>query len=412
MNWFKKLFGGADKKGEEPSPASKTASWLESDSPDNPFGVRILNLMDNLQLLSTSKDAKAAEMAVSWRPGDQRRLEVKREGEGTPCDLSYPIGNRLPDGMLFLPRAMEDKWVIAWREGAVIFARSWSGETAVTIDAHIEEDGRLHLTRIYTEDSGLEPFGELERVVDWMIRSHALDERLPLPIDAESAELLHGMPLIGMNIFGHRLFCAGIDYEMKPTENLLCSFGDLSASIYENDSEAFRRLASVDAWQTPTASDGSPPLVLAAILGHADLCKLMLELGSNVEVRNARGGTALQGAVAGKHGRELVSVLLDAGADLEAVNVDGFTALHAAAEVGDAAMVKFLTERGASLESRTQMGFCPIHIAAGLGHKDAAEALVASGADANLLGGGKTPAVIAREEGHKDLAVWFESLGR
>lgn len=45
-----------------------------------------------------------------------------------------------------------------------------------------------------------------------------------------------------------------------------------------------------------------------------------------------------------------------------------------------------------------------------LGHRDAAEALVACGADPNILGKGKTPAQIAREEGKHDLAEWFESL--
>ena len=93
MKWLRNLFFGSSP--EPPASGSSTgpkASWLEHDSPENPFGVRLLNLMGNLQLLSSSENAEAAATVISWRPGHQDRLEPKREGEGLACDLSYPIG--------------------------------------------------------------------------------------------------------------------------------------------------------------------------------------------------------------------------------------------------------------------------------------------------------------------------------
>lgn len=278
----------------------------------------------------------------------------------------------------------------------------------MTADANVR-DGQLHLTRIYAAEAGLESFGQTTAVVDWMMRSHAFNERIPLPIDAQAAEMLHGTPLVAMSAFGHRLFCAAVDYKLEPPASLLYSLGNLSAAIYANDAEVVRKLADDETWRTPVADDGSVPLVLASALGYTDLCRLMLELGSDLELTNARGGAALSAGVAGKHGREHVAMLLDAGANIEAANVDGFTALHASAEVDDGDMVRYLIERGANIESRTKAGYCPIHIAAGLGHRSAAEALVACGADPNVSANGQTPARICRSEGNNDLAAWFES---
>lgn len=278
----------------------------------------------------------------------------------------------------------------------------------MTADANVR-DGQLHLTRIYAAEAGLESFGQTTAVVDWMMRSHAFNERIPLPIDAQAAEMLHGTPLVAMSTFGHRLFCAAVDYKLEPPASLLYSLGNLSAAIYANDAEVVRKLADDETWRTPVADDGSVPLVLASALGYTDLCRLMLELGSDLELTNARGGAALSAGVAGKHGREHVAMLLDAGANIEAANVDGFTALHASAEVDDGDMVRYLIERGANIESRTKAGYCPIHIAAGLGHRSAAEALVACGADPNVSANGQTPARICRSEGNNDLAAWFES---
>ena len=221
--------------------------------------------------------------------------------------------------------------------------------------------------------------------------------------------MLYSTPLVAMNVFGHRLFCAAVDYRMEPPTTLLYSLGDLSAAVYADDAASVRKLASEAAWRTPVADDGSTPLVLASALGYTDLCRLMLELGSDIEVTNARGGAALSAGVAGKNGCEHVAVLLDAGANLEAANIDGFTALHASAEVDDAEVAKLLIERGANIEARTNAGYCPIHIAAGLGHRSAAEALVVCGADPKMTANGQTPAQICHSEGKGELAAWFES---
>ncbi|CAN0493141.1 unnamed protein product, partial [Hapterophycus canaliculatus] len=122
-----------------------------------------------------------------------------------------------------------------------VFARSWSGETLITADAKLEGN-ELQLHRLYLGEETIDGFGDPVTVVDWMMRSHAMEERLPLPVDEEAAEFLNSVPLIAMSVFGHRLFCAGVGYSMPPPDGLLHSDGEVAAAVYGNDVNAIRRL--------------------------------------------------------------------------------------------------------------------------------------------------------------------------
>ena len=133
---------------------------------------------------------------------------------------------------------MEDKWVIAWRDDKVLFARSWSGETVAMADA-VVEGGELRISQLYVSQNSFPGLGEPTIVVDWMIRSHALEERLPLPVDNETAELLHNAPLLAMNAFGHRLFCAGLEYKMPPPTKKLYSLGALQQRCTQTTTQRF-----------------------------------------------------------------------------------------------------------------------------------------------------------------------------
>ena len=89
-----------------------------------------------------------------------------------------------------------------------------------------------------------------------------------------------------MNAFGHRLFCAGLEYKMPPPTKKLYSLGALSAAVYANDDAAIRKLANEEGtWRTAVAGDGSPPLVLASQLGYTSLCRTMLEFGADIEAK-------------------------------------------------------------------------------------------------------------------------------
>jgi hypothetical protein len=206
MSWWSKLwkgFGGEPKNAPE-KPRSEPAEWLAADDPGNPFDVPILDLMSNLGVTSTTQDPALAERSVSWRAGQHERLAWKLDGERFSCDLSYDAATSLPDGMLFVPAAMEDKWVIAWRHGKIAAARSWTGATEAIGEAHLEA-GRLRISSLsIAASSTLRALGDPVGTFDWLIKSHALNERIPLPVSAEGAEILRGVPLASFGPFGHQ----------------------------------------------------------------------------------------------------------------------------------------------------------------------------------------------------------------
>jgi ankyrin repeat domain-containing protein 50 len=70
-----------------------------------------------------------------------------------------------------------------------------------------------------------------------------------------------------------------------------------------------------------SCSDRSAPIVEAALFGHVDVVKLLIEAGADVNIRRRGSRTALQAAAA--NGNETtIRMLMDAGADSE-VNLQG-----------------------------------------------------------------------------------------
>lgn len=104
-------------------------------------------------------------------------------------------------------------------------------------------------------------------------------------------------------------------------------------------------------------------------------------------------------------------VLLEQGADLEAParNAMRVRPLHSAVAHSDAAVARLLVRRlleaGASPSPVQQNGFTPLHEAALRGDPELVDLLLARGADRRALNAdGKTPADLAREQGHSAIA--------
>ncbi|EWG55613.1 hypothetical protein FVEG_13593 [Fusarium verticillioides 7600] len=86
------------------------------------------------------------------------------------------------------------------------------------------------------------------------------------------------------------------------------------------------------------------PLYVAAVKGHVDVVRILLEEAADVHKRTGAYGTALQAAAYYGH-RRVVEMLLDAGAD---VHAEGSSpdAFHAAAEGGHQSIIMLFLERG------------------------------------------------------------------
>lgn len=151
---------------------------------------------------------------------------------------------------------------------------------------------------------------------------------------------------------------------------------DVHAAAKSGDTDEVAALLSMDNRLTRTFdADGWSPLHLAAHYGHADVVTLLLHNNAPVDLRstNQMANTALHAALAGRRAGEVARILLDAGADVNATQHGGWTAMHAAAANGDRRVVELLLSRGANAAAANDAGVTPAGIARDRGHAELAD---------------------------------------
>lgn len=110
---------------------------------------------------------------------------------------------------------------------------------------------------------------------------------------------------------------------------------------------------------------GYTPLILASYNGHEGATAVLLAHGADTAAGDgARGNTALMG-VAFKGYANIARLLLDAGADVNQRNLAGQTALMNAVMFGHGAIVEMLLAAGAETAVIDVAGNSPASIAAG-----------------------------------------------
>ena len=118
-------------------------------------------------------------------------------------------------------------------------------------------------------------------------------------------------------------------------------------------------------------TNGSTPLQRSSIRNHNDVVKILLKYGSNPNIPNMVGLTALDHAVHAcnlNESAELVETLVAHGANVNHQDASGLTALHRAVMFDNIHLVRLLLEHGAdpliktkydktALEMSTYFGF-------------------------------------------------------
>lgn len=101
---------------------------------------------------------------------------------------------------------------------------------------------------------------------------------------------------------------------------------DIHTAVVTGNQEALRQhIAAGTAINTRDPFGGSSPLITAAVFGKADMAKILIDAGADLNFQNNDGSTALISAAF--FGRpEIVQLLLDAGADKTIKNKYGATA--------------------------------------------------------------------------------------
>jgi uncharacterized protein len=110
---------------------------------------------------------------------------------------------------------------------------------------------------------------------------------------------------------------------------------------------------------------------------------------------------------------EAARVLIESGAavDVVAANPTQVMPLHSAASARNLEAARLLLQHGppAMVNVRQQGGWVPIHAAAQNGDRPLVELLLEHHADPKVANdGGKTPAMVAREKGHEEIAALLD----
>lgn len=112
-------------------------------------------------------------------------------------------------------------------------------------------------------------------------------------------------------------------------------------------SELTGRLAELDVSIDTRGADSDTPLHLAALYGHAECVRLLLERGARADVADSDGALPLHDAAAGGYA-SICEMLLDAAPGcIDRGDSEGDTALHNAARGQHEAVVQLLLDRGA-----------------------------------------------------------------
>ncbi|GCC25901.1 hypothetical protein chiPu_0004313 [Chiloscyllium punctatum] len=161
--------------------------------------------------------------------------------------------------------------------------------------------------------------------------------------------------------------------------------------------------------------DGCIPLFLSIEVGNIAVCKELLSVNADLQLRTQRkdnGDTVLH-VCCRKRDTELAKLLVESGAGVDFQNDDGQTPLHVAAWEGDELMLKVFYQYKANPNITDKLDRSPLHIAAERGHTNAVEVLTGK-FKSNVLArtkDGSTLMHIASQCGHPDTALAFLKKG-
>jgi uncharacterized protein len=136
-------------------------------------------------------------------------------------------------------------------------------------------------------------------------------------------------------------------------------------------------------WSLPARALRDGDVADAAHVGDLEAVRKLVQLGLDLNGRDAQGCTALLRAAGGGHAG-LVEWLLSQGADTALAARTGATALSAAVSAHQEAIVTRLIAAGAGVDQALPGAITPLMIAAALGFDAIAQALLVRGADATF----------------------------
>ena len=268
---------------------------------------------------------------------------------------------------MFLPNVMEHKWALYYHQRQILFIRSWQRLVQVVADVEITgNEARISAVRgtFMQED---EPAELTLRILDFLLRSHALDLVYPAPIPSDMASDAKAAALWCMSTYGSlAVFAASDPIEFTMPEPLLRTYSLLHIAAARANMQMVSRLLAQGLPIDLPDKDGQSPLHWALSTDDLSAATYLLEHGAQIDFRDPEGATVLM-QMTQRNAKAKVDFLLARGADANAGDARGFTSLHRAAEMGNGELVELLLQRGASPNPEAA-GHTPRSFAAERGH--------------------------------------------
>ena len=205
-----------------------------------------------------------------------------------------------------------------------------------------------------------------------------------------------------------------LDYGADPDQRNADGRTPLAEAARRGQLDAVKTLlahgAQVDVYDT---ASGFTPLHLAAQYNHPAVVRRLIAAGAQVNARNQWNQTPLwQAAWQDWHGNtEVAHILVAHGSEVDIADDKGHTALQMAARAGHLPMVRYLLDQGADMARTNNTGRTPLYQAVLGNHLDVARLLLERGADPNAAAGEYTPLRTALADQHLDMADLLHAHG-
>ncbi len=347
--------------------------WIEA--ADNPWGVRVLDVRpvtQTAQLVST--DRQCAENAVSFSRDDGTSFigEEPPVARTVEADLRYPVDRLLADGVLYVPYDMDNLRALFFHNGQIIVVDSWTRKVQALARVEAQQDQILvtAVHGVFTAEDEDPQF--TVRVLDYLLRSHALGVAFPAPLPAAKEKNPDEAANWCMSAFGN-----------------LAHYATPHRIAWENPARPLRTLSM---------------LHIATARGDIPGIEARLEAGVPIDIRTKDGQAPLHWSLV-VEGTAVMRHLIGRGSPVDLRTDAGVTPLMDAARMGSADKASLLLDHGADVNACDRLGYTALHRCAEAGHLDVAKLLLRSGASASVEAEGHTPRSLAEARGHTELAT-------
>lgn len=349
--------------------------WLSAGN--NPWGVPVLDLRPfTLKARAGSTVAEHAVNAVSFYTDDGTGFI----GLETPVSrtvqagLVYRIDRMLVDGSLFLPKDMDQMWAVFFHQNKILFVRSWSRQLKVTAEVQ-SEGNEIVVTKLHGTFTSSDEDPEFSvRILDYLLRSHALGMEHPVPLQSGTNIPAEKIAQGCFELFGNLAHFATPHKLTVPRPDVpLRSYSLLHIAAARGNLDQAKALLDAGVPADLIGRGGLTPLHWSLHGRNEAVHLLLLNRAASSEFRSISGATPLMSAVERKL-LDQARFLLDHGVGPNVADDRGFTALHRAANMGELDLVLLLLERGAHPSPDAQ-GHTPRSLAEARGHTEVLEAL-------------------------------------